>query len=110
MYISKISIKGFRSFGPLVQIPIREKLTAFIGQNSAGKTTALEALRRVFGLHSERELYRDDFHVGPDEDIDVVEVRELSIEVQFHFDARADKDSIAHFFSDMVIDGNGKTP
>ncbi|MBI1769527.1 MAG: AAA family ATPase [Bacteroidetes bacterium] len=104
MNISKIIIKGFRSFGPEVSIPIREKLTAYIGYNSSGKTTALEALRKVFGQTlAEREIKREDFHIGSEEDPSNTNEKHLTIEVQFQFN-ESDSDSIAHFFSDMVVD------
>lgn len=64
MNISNIRIKGFKSFGinEDVNIPLNNNLAAFIGLNSAGKTTALEALRRLFGSsNAEREIIRQVF-------------------------------------------------
>jgi putative ATP-dependent endonuclease of the OLD family len=110
MHISSIIIQGFRSFGTAVKIPIKEKLTTYIGQNSSGKTTALEALRKIFGSTlSEREITREDFHISSEEVATEVKTKNLSIEVQFQFTA-ADTDSIAHFFSDMVVNGYGLSP
>ncbi len=110
MHISSLIIKGFRSFGEQVNIPIKDKLTTFIGQNSSGKTTALEALRKVFGATlSEREIKREDFHIRHDENATEVKSKSLSIETRFHF-TDSDTDAIAHFFSDMVVNETGSQP
>lgn len=111
MHISKLTIKGFRSFGPKgSSISVKEKLSAFIGLNSSGKTAALEALRKVFGsTNAERELNRLDFHIANDEDVDTIEEKNLSIEVKIEFDD-LEKESIPHFFSHMVIDGEDEDP
>lgn len=110
MYISSITIQGFRSFGNPILIPIKNKLTAFIGVNSSGKTTALEALRKVFGSSlAEREIKREDFHIAYKEDPKTVRTKNLSIETTFHFSG-ADTDAIAHFFSDMVVNSKGSPP
>ncbi|RMZ58455.1 hypothetical protein D1632_12610 [Chryseobacterium nematophagum] len=63
MKISSITIKGYKSFGPEgVPLPLQEKLAGFIGLNSAGKTAALEKLRKLFGaLLMERKIFRSDF-------------------------------------------------
>lgn len=111
MQISNLRITGFKSFGPEgVDILIRNKLSAFIGLNSSGKTTALEAIRKLFGSSlSERELVREDFHIGKNEDPDSILERKLSIEAAISF-SEDDQDAIATYFPDMVIDGQGTNP
>ncbi|MGD9685702.1 MAG: ATP-dependent endonuclease [Desulfobacter sp.] len=111
MYISKIFIKGFRSFGPIgSSININNKISSFIGLNSSGKTAALEALRKVFSAtNTERELKRQDFHIEIDEDHDKIIKKDLSIEVKINFDD-SEKEPIPHFFNHMVIDGEGENP
>lgn len=111
MYISKLTIKGFRSFGPKeVVIPVNEKLTAFIGLNSAGKTAIMDALRKMFGSSiSERELCRQDFHIGQDEDINKTITKTLSVEVRFDF-TDEEKETIPHFFAHMVVDDEDGDP
>jgi putative ATP-dependent endonuclease of OLD family len=111
MKISALKIKGFRSFGPEeVIIPIDEKLVGFIGLNSAGKTTSLEALRKLFGQSLiDKEIFRQDFHVGKEEKLDEITERTLSIEVRIDFDEE-EKDGIPHFFSDMVVDEEDGNP
>lgn len=108
MRISAVTIAGFRSFGSRIKFDINEKLSVFIGHNSSGKTAALDALRKVFGFTSERELFREDFHIPKGETTEPSS-RNLSIEVQFRF-SEDDPDSIPHFFKDMVVDSNGASP
>lgn len=105
MKISKIKIKGYKSFGPEeVVIPLQDKLAAFIGLNSVGKTSALEALRKLFGSSlNEREIYRQDFHIGKDENPDKIIRKELSIEVRLEF-SEDEEEAVPHFFSNMVVD------
>ncbi|ACU60660.1 ATP-dependent nuclease [Chitinophaga pinensis] len=105
MKISTLTIKGFKSFGPQeTRITLRKNLAAFIGLNSAGKTSALEALKRLFGSSlAEREIYREDFHIGKDENSDEITERELSIEVRIDF-TEEEQEAVPHFFSNMVVD------
>jgi len=111
MYISKITIKGFRAFDiDGVSISLKNKLNAFIGLNSTGKTAALEALTKVFGItKAERDILQQDFHVSHDEEIDLIEEKSLSIEVKMNFND-SEKDSIPHFFTHMLVDDEGAEP
>lgn len=105
MRISTLKIKGYKSFGPdEILIPLQDKLAAFIGLNSAGKTSALEALKKLFGSSlSEREIYRQDFHIGKDENPDEITERALSVEVRIDF-SEEEQEAVPHFFSNMVVD------
>ncbi|WP_300568867.1 AAA family ATPase, partial [Flavobacterium sp.] len=111
MKISKLKIKGFRSFGPNeIIINIEQKLVGFIGLNSAGKTTALDALRKLFGTSfSDKEIFRQDFHIGKDEDPNEITERDLTIEVRIDF-SDEEKEAIPHFFAEMVIDEEDEDP
>jgi putative ATP-dependent endonuclease of OLD family len=111
MKISALKIRGFRSFGPNeVLIPIEDDLVGLIGLNSAGKTTCLEALKKLFGqTSSDRELFRQDFHVGKDENPDFAEEKKISIEVVIDF-SEEEKEAIPHFFSEMVVDQEDGDP
>ncbi|WP_433811529.1 ATP-dependent nuclease [Flavobacterium johnsoniae] len=111
MKIGSLKIKGFRSFGPEeITIEINEKLVGFIGLNSAGKTAALESLRKLFGQSlADREIFRQDFHVGKNEQADEIQERRLSIEVKIDFSDN-EKVAIPHFFSSMVVDDEGENP
>lgn len=108
MQIKKLMIQGFRSFGSAQEISIINSLTTFIGLNSAGKTTAMEGLRKLFGIGSaEREIFQEDFHVAKGEDPLQVSERALSIEARIEFGEGA---AIPIFFSQMVVDNPGGTP
>lgn len=67
MYISKIRIENFRSFGEeddAFDLPLRSGLTAIVGENDSGKTAVIDSLRFVFGTR-DQEYYRiqdEDFH------------------------------------------------
>ena len=64
MRLAKIKISNFRCFGVKEQIIAVDDLTAFIGNNSTGKTAALQALNCIFSENSaDRILKRSDFHL-----------------------------------------------
>ncbi|MGJ1435148.1 ATP-dependent nuclease [Sphingobacterium siyangense] len=109
MHISKLIIKGFRSYDPIgVDLNISESLAAFIGINSSGKSSAIDALRKLFGNSPyEKELVREDFHISPDEE--AMDSKILCIEVSLNFE-EDEEDAIAHYFSHMVIDVEGGKP
>jgi putative ATP-dependent endonuclease of OLD family len=110
MQITKLKIKGFRSFGTEETIVIKDNFTTFIGLNSSGKTAALETLRKLFGANNqERELLVEDFHIACDEDITTIESRQLYIEVRIEFE-ETEPEAIPHFFTHMVVDEENAKP
>ena len=67
MYIAEIRIENFRLFGAGDQafvLPLTPGLTALVGQNDAGKTAVVDALRLVLGTRDQDVLRVDpmDFH------------------------------------------------
>jgi putative ATP-dependent endonuclease of the OLD family len=104
MWISKLTISNFRSFGNTpVEIHLESDLTGFIGLNSTGKTASLESLRKLFGAtQQERELTKQDFHVPGDKSPDDVKEIPLFIEARLDFE-EGDDDAIPEFFNQMVI-------
>ena len=63
MKLTKIKIQNYRCFGE-EQIIDFDDLTAFIGNNCSGKTTAMSALNCIFSNNSnDRILKRSDFHL-----------------------------------------------
>lgn len=86
MKLNKLKIRNFRCFGEDEQTIFFDDLTAFIGNNSSGKTAALAALNCLFGeAAGDRMLRRSDFHIPSDQQPDEIDHLELSIEAVFSF-------------------------
>lgn len=67
MYISEIRIENFRLFGSTEKafvLPLNPGLTALVGENDAGKTAVIDAIRLVLGTRDQDFLRidPDDFH------------------------------------------------
>lgn len=67
MYIAEIRIENFRLFGAgdhAFVLPLAPGLTALVGENDAGKTAVIDALRLVLGTRDQDMLRVDpvDFH------------------------------------------------
>ena len=56
MYIERIALKGFKSFGEHVEILLSRKLTVIAGPNGSGKSNILDAVRWVLGEQSPTRL------------------------------------------------------
>lgn len=57
MYLEKLSLSNFRSFGQL-EIPLCKDLTVLVGENNGGKSNAIDAIRLLTApLGGRRELY-----------------------------------------------------
>lgn len=116
MKLSKIKLCNFRSFGPEEQVIDVDDLTAFIGNNSTGKTAALSALNTIFSENSsDRALRRSDFFLLKDKRPEDVEELNLYVEAVFTFDELLTQDeqkkySIPPFFESMVVDNEGGIP
>ena len=60
MYLARLTIENFRCFGEgggKLDLPLRPRMCAFVGENEAGKTAVIDALRFVFGT-TDQEWYR----------------------------------------------------
>ncbi len=62
MFIEKLSIEGYKSFGEPFTVQFREGLNVLVGENAVGKTTIVDAVRSV--------LLDDDFERKPISDTD----------------------------------------
>jgi putative ATP-dependent endonuclease of OLD family len=67
MYIAEVRIENFRLFGSgdsAFILPLNPGLTALVGENDAGKTAVIDALRLVLGTRDQDVLRVDpvDFH------------------------------------------------
>lgn len=49
MYIARLQLKGFKSFGGNHELPLSSGMTAIVGPNGSGKSNLLDALRWVLG-------------------------------------------------------------
>ncbi|WP_305767404.1 chromosome segregation protein SMC [Candidatus Epulonipiscium viviparus] len=56
MYLEKIEIFGFKSFGDAVKIAVPSGITAIIGPNGSGKSNVADAIRWVLGEQSAKTL------------------------------------------------------
>jgi putative ATP-dependent endonuclease of OLD family len=80
MYLSELKIKNFRQFGdrdPNFSLRLQKGVTALIGENDAGKTAVIDAIRHVLlGRDGEvKRLQHDDFHIG----VDGIQAAEITI-------------------------------
>jgi putative ATP-dependent endonuclease of the OLD family len=111
MRIKRLTLNGFRCFGPQPTSIELESLTALIGSNGSGKTAVLQSLSRLFGIsQGERRLTRSDFHVPPGQGGSEPDQLSLSIEAHISFpelleDDKADEatTSVPEFFQHLVI-------
>lgn len=117
MRLTKVKLCNFRCFGSTEQSIEIDRLTAFIGGNSSGKTAVLAALNCMFSENSsDRLLQRSDFHLPKDMNPDDMEKQSLYIETVFTFDelindaAEGAEYSVPQFFQHLVVEEPDGTP
>lgn len=101
MYISELTVENFRCFGEgdeKLTLPLREGLTAMVGENDNGKTAVIDALRFALGTR-DQEYFRveeQDFHSprGGGE-----RRKEIRIRCKFQGLTSQDKGAFAEFLS-----------
>lgn len=113
MRLTEVKIKNFRSFNEEETTIKFNELTTFIGDNSTGKTTAVQALLKIFG-DKNRNMIRSDFHLPSDKNPAEMEQCELYIEAVFDFpklnqDGETDY-SIPIFFNHFIVEDVGEDP
>ena len=115
MILEKIKLCNYRCFGATETVIRFDKLTTFIGANSTGKTSALQALIKLFGIaQGEREIHRADFNNSNSENPDEIDGKILYIEAVFNFPEltveSATTTAIPSFFKYFVVDEPGQPP
>ena len=112
MFIERLTLINFRSFGAETNIDLTPGLTAFIGVNGAGKTAVMQALQRLFGITGDqRSIRRQDFHVPAAEEA-APPHRQLILEAILAFpeldEDGADAVAVPEFFQQMAADEDGR--
>ncbi|MEG0371803.1 MAG: AAA family ATPase [Clostridium sp.] len=116
MRISELHINNFRSFGSTTQVVTIDDLTALIGGNSAGKTSLIIGLLRLFGQkNSDRSLIKMDFHVPESTTTQISLEKNLLIEAKIVFPELETKntediDTIPEFIKHLIVEQPGITP
>lgn len=95
MRLCRLTLTGFRCFGPAGAAIDIGTLTALVGANGSGKSAALMGLVRMFGTtNPQRTLTREDFHV-PLSGSDGSEQLKLRIETWFELpELETDRDAL----------------
>ena len=97
MYLSKITIENFRCFGEgpnRFELTLKPGLTALVGENDAGKSAVIDALRLVLGT-TDQEWYRledSDFHEG-------ASAKEIRVTCKFERLSQADKQAFLEYLT-----------
>lgn len=104
MYISDIRIENFRLFGAganAFQLSLKPGLTALVGENDAGKTAVIDALRFVLGTRDQESMRLEltDFHHAPSGD----RTSEITIRLTFSGLTGADRSAFAEYLT--YLDG-----
>lgn len=111
MYIANIKIENFRAFGSgekAFSLSLSPGLTALIGENDAGKTAVIDALRYVLGTRDQELLRVDetDFHrstTGGER------AKEIVIRLSFRGLTPADRGAFAEFLTYEELGGKTET-
>lgn len=100
MYISEIRIENFRSFGSgasAFNLSLQPGLTALVGENDAGKTAVIDALRYVLGTRDQEHLRIEeaDFHRSSEG----IVADQMTIRLVFRDLTKSDRATFAEFLT-----------
>ena len=108
MYFSELRIENFRMFGEGDQkfvVRLNRGLTALVGENDAGKTAIIDAIRFALGTRDQEymRVSEDDFHVPPDGG---EQRKEISIQCKFEDLSIHDLATFAEYLTYELIKEN----
>ena len=111
MHISEIRIENFRLFGSgdrAFVLPLNPGLTALVGENDAGKTAVIDAIRLVLGTRDQDMLRVEpvDFHQATPGG---VRTDQIVIQLTFRGLTRADRGAFAEFLTYEMVEGKVET-
>lgn len=100
MYLSEIRIDNFRSFGTgerAFNLSLKPGLTALVGENDAGKTAVIDALRYVLGTRDQEQFRVDesDFHRSLEGD----QADQITIRLVFRDLTKADRGAFVEYLT-----------
>ena len=100
MHISEIRIENFRLFGAgkdAFRLSLKPGLTALVGENDAGKTAVIDALRFVLGTRDQESMRLEltDFHDAPNGD----RAHEISTRLVFSGLTPGDRSAFAEYLT-----------
>ncbi|KUO77885.1 MAG: ATP-dependent endonuclease [Desulfosporosinus sp. BRH_c37] len=116
MKIRKLKICRFRCFGDEEETIQFDELTSLIGNNSSGKTAALQALLKLFSDNSgDRSFQRSDFYLPKNLKSAEMTEQNLYIEAVFNFpelkaEGEEGKYVVPVFFEHFVVEEPGGVP
>lgn len=111
MKLVKLTLENYRSFGPEPTSINISDLTALIGSNSAGKTTILSAILKLFG--ESKDIKRSDFHLLHNQTPEELVNNYFKIEAKFEFFNDPDDPDdygIPLYFENFIVSEPGGNP
>jgi putative ATP-dependent endonuclease of the OLD family len=113
MQLETLVLSNFRCFAPdPVTIALAADITTLLGGNGSGKTAALAALARMFGVsRAQRSIQKADFHITADDD-GLEDGAQITLEAVFAFpeledDAGDELGAVAEFWRQMAATEDG---
>ena len=105
MYLSTVVIEGFRCFGEQehrFELPLNRGLTALVGENDAGKSAVVDALRFALGTTDQEWIRIDSTDLNT-----VCKGSEISVKLKFEDLSAEDKRALVEH---LTFEGIGRTP